>query len=101
MNRNGELFVANAGDRSILIFARGASGNTAPIARIAGSATQLVMPQALAIDASGRLYVFDGPRTTSLGGDRHYVRVYAANANGDAAPLSSYEVKPKCWTNAL
>lgn len=101
VNRNGELFVANAGDRSILVFARGASGNTAPIARIAGSATQLLMPQALAIDATGRLYVFDGPRTTSLGGGRHYVRVYAANAVGDAAPLASYDVQTKCWTNAI
>ncbi|HEV3089951.1 MAG TPA: hypothetical protein VGX91_00755 [Candidatus Cybelea sp.] len=101
VDRDGSLFVANANAKSILIFARGSSGNATPAARIEGPATELIAPQALAIDAAGKLYVFDGPQTASLGGAPHYVRVYAASATGDVAPLRSYEVQTKCWTNAL
>lgn len=101
VNSDGSLFVANPGDKNILVFARGSAGNTAPIDRIEGPATQLIAPQALAIDAKGRLYVFDGPQTTSVGGGRHYVRVYSADARGNVAPLASYEVTTKCWTNAV
>jgi DNA-binding beta-propeller fold protein YncE len=101
VSRDGSLFVANAGSKNVLVFARGSSGDTAPVARIDGPATQLIEPQALAIDASGRLYVFDGPRTTSALGCKHYVRVYAANARGNVAPLQSYEVNTKCWANAV
>ena len=100
VNGEGALFVANAGGRDVLVFARGSAGNTAPVARIAGYATQLVEPQALAIDAKGRLYVFDGPQTASFAGGRHYVRVYGRNARGNVGPIETYEVKTKCWTNA-
>ncbi|HLY03248.1 MAG TPA: hypothetical protein VKR56_12230 [Candidatus Cybelea sp.] len=100
VDRDGSLFVANAAGKNVLVFARGASGSTAPAARIEGPATQLVAPQALAIDSAGRLYVFDGLRTSSAIDSKHYVRVYAANARGNVAPLQSYEVKTKCWTNA-
>lgn len=100
LDRNGSLFVANAGGKNVLTFVRGSSGNVAPVARIEGPATQLIEPQALAIDASGRLYVFDGPRTTSGIGGKHYVRVYAPNVRGNVAPLHSYEVNTKCWANA-
>ncbi len=101
VDRDGSLVVANANAKSILIFARGSSGNATPAARIEGPATQLIAPKALAIDAAGKLYVFDGPQTTSLGGAPHDVRVYAASATGNVAPLRSYEVNTKCWTNAL
>ena len=100
-NRDGSLFVANAGGKNVLVFARGSSGNSAPVARIEGPATQLAAPQAVAIDAAGRVYVFDGPRTTSAVDVKHYVRVYAASARGDVPPLRSYEVNTKCWANAI
>ena len=47
VNRDGSLFVANAGGNNVLVFARGSSGNAAPAARIEGPATQLIAPQAL------------------------------------------------------
>jgi hypothetical protein len=100
VNREGALFVANAGGKDILVFAGGSTGNTTPVARIVGDATQLVEPQALAFDGAGRLYVFDGPRAASFAGGRHYVRVYGRNARGNVRPIESYEVKTKCWANA-
>jgi hypothetical protein len=101
VSRDGSLFVANASANDILIFARGSSGDVAPIGRIAGPATELVAPQALAIDATGKLYVFDGPRVESGFGAAHYVRVYDVTARGNAAPLQSYPVQTKCWANTV
>jgi DNA-binding beta-propeller fold protein YncE len=101
VNRQGALYVANTDSNEILVFARGSSGNAAPIARIAGPTTQLVEPQALAIDSTGKLYVFDGPQKATGVSIVHHVRVYDAGANGDAAPMRSYDVQTKCWTNAI
>lgn len=100
INRDGLLFVANTSGNDILIFARNSQGDAAPIGEIAGAATELVAPQALAIDAAGKLYVFDGPQTTLGSGGQHYVRVYRSTARGDTAPLESYPVKTTCWLNA-
>lgn len=101
VSRDGSLFVANTGGKNVLVFARGSSGNVAPVARIEGPATLLVAPQSLAIDMAGRLYVFDGPRTTSALDPKHYVRIFAGDARGNVAPLQSYGVKTKCWANAI
>jgi len=100
VNRAGGLYVANSGTNEILVFPRGSSGNVGPIARIAGPATQLVEPQALAFDASGKLYVFDGPQSTRGFGAVHHVRVYDAQAYGNVAPVQTYDVQTKCWANA-
>jgi hypothetical protein len=98
---DGSLYVANTSGKSILVFPRGSSGNVAPAREIAGDATELVAPQAVAIDAGGKLYVFDGPVTASGSGGQHYVRVYGSGANGNIAPNQSYSVNTKCWANTL
>ncbi len=98
---DGSLYVANTSGKSILVFPRGSSGNVAPARTIAGDATELVAPQAVAIDAAGKLYVFDGPVTATGSGGRHYVRVYAAGTGGNVAPDQSYSVNTKCWANTL
>ncbi|MGB8910469.1 MAG: hypothetical protein WCC84_17125 [Candidatus Cybelea sp.] len=100
VSRNGTLLVANREGNSILAFARGATGNEPPTSQIGGSTTELIAPQALAIDAAGKLYVFDGPVTAGGAGTRHYVRIYDVGARGDVAPLRSYSVNTKCWVNA-
>ena len=97
---DGTLYVANTDGKEILAFARGSSGNVAPAGRISGKSTGFVAPQALAVDAKGMLYVFDGP-VTATGSQTHYVRVYDAGARGNVAPVKSYEVRTKCWVNAL
>jgi hypothetical protein len=101
VSREGALYVANTGSNEVLIFARGSTGNAAPIARLSGPATQLIAPQALAIDASGKLYVFDGPQTAQGFDAAHHVRVYDAGARGNVAPIHTYDVRTKCWTNAV
>ena len=45
-----ELFVANSGNNSITVYPRTASGNTAPIRRLAGAATGLNDPFGLVVD---------------------------------------------------
>ena len=100
VSRNGSLLVANREGNSILAFARGATGNVPPTSQIRGPTTELIAPQALAIDAAGKLYVFDGPVTAGGAGTRHYVRIYDVGARGDVAPMRSYPVNTKCWVNA-
>lgn len=100
VGKDGTLFVANADGRNILKFARGSTGDVAPIGQIAGRSSALIAPQALAIDSAGKLYVFDGPITAAGYGAQHYVRVYDAQGGGDIAPLESYPVQTKCWVNA-
>ncbi|MGA8663429.1 MAG: hypothetical protein WB644_14175 [Candidatus Cybelea sp.] len=100
VSRDGSLLVANRGGNSILAFARGSTGNMPPTGQIGGSTSELIAPQALALDAAGKLYVFDGPVTASGSGARHYVRVYDVGARGDVAPMRSYPVNTKCWVNA-
>jgi hypothetical protein len=46
---SGEIFVSNPGTNAILGFAASASGNTAPIQTIAGSATRLSDPLGIAL----------------------------------------------------
>lgn len=100
VGKDGTVFVANSEDKNILEFTRGSSGDVAPLGRIEGSSTGLVAPQALAIDPSGKLYVFDGPVTAGGSGASHYVRVYDAESRGNVSPLKSYPVRTKCWVNA-
>jgi hypothetical protein len=74
------LYVANAGNNSITVYQTSASGNTAPVATISGSNTQLQNPWELSEDASGDLYVASqGPSGTIL--------VFAHGASGNVAPI--------------
>jgi outer membrane protein assembly factor BamB len=68
---------------SVDVFGPGASGNTPPVRSIAGSATQLDFPQAVAFDSKGNLYVANaGPNTGGVS-----VTVYAPGASGNVAPI--------------
>jgi len=60
----------------ILKFPPGSNGNQTPAASIAGPHTALSSPLAIAIDASGKLYVVDNGR----------ILMFAPNAEGDASP---------------
>jgi len=79
----GKLYVADALNNKIWIFATGATRDTdaVPTATIEGSHTGLNVPEGLALDPAGRLYVsnFNGNSIT----------VYAAGASGDAAPIAT------------
>jgi hypothetical protein len=84
IDKAGELIVGNFGANSITVYAPGANGNVAPIRTIAGNATGLSAIYGLTLDAAGKIYVVDNNQ-----GGFDAVTVYAANANGNAAPLQT------------
>jgi len=81
---HGDLFVVNSGRvnlgiDSIIVFAPGASGDAAPERTITGDKTGLDVPQSVAVDAAGYIYV------TNFGSSS--ITVYAPNATGNAVPI--------------
>jgi hypothetical protein len=77
------LYVSN-GD-NVLVFKRGASGNAAPIRKISGPSTGIGNNFSLAVDQGGQVYATNFSSDFSEGS----ITVYAAGADGDAAPIRS------------
>jgi hypothetical protein len=73
--------VVNNHANTITVYAAGASGNTAPVATIGGASTGLDGPCALALDASGRIYVANR--------GSHAILVFAPGSNGNVAPATT------------
>jgi 6-phosphogluconolactonase (cycloisomerase 2 family) len=90
VDAGGQLYANNRGDdprvgvadRTITVYAAGATGNAAPAATILFRYGWLIAPRGIARDPSGRVYLANG---------RPYNRiiVYAAGASGDATPTDS------------
>lgn len=89
LDAGGRIYVANDGGStagsSVTVYAPGATGNVTPIAKIQGASTNLDRPWGIALDAAGRMYVSN----TALTSHQYRITVYASNANGDVAPLST------------
>ena len=86
LDSSGRIYVANAGldgFPSITTYAAGANGDAKPVATISGNNTILAFPSSVVLDASGKMYV-TLPSLGSNGG----IAVYAAGANGNAAPVA-------------
>ncbi len=64
---------------SVTVYAKGATGDVAPVRTILGPRTGLVFPSAVAVDAHGNRYVANHAANS--------VTIYSSNARGDAAPL--------------
>lgn len=65
--------------------------NEAPIAVIAGAKTLLKIPNGIALDAKGNLYVANalgGPVVRHEPADRGRITVYAPGSNGNVAPIA-------------
>jgi len=72
---SGKIYVADATQNAIDIFAAGSNGNATPLTRIVGSNTGLNAPQGLWLDATGRIYVANSGSNS--------IAIFAANpANG-------------------
>jgi sugar lactone lactonase YvrE len=101
----GKIYVTNDGagagySQSITIYPAGSSGDVAPIAVISGSRTDLQLPQGIAIDSDGKIYVAnDGNlEDPAPDADRYDQRpradpadsitVYAPGSSGDVAPIA-------------
>jgi hypothetical protein len=79
---NDRLYVANQGGSSVLVFdgASAANGNVSPTRVISGSATHLVAPIDVALDATNNLlYVADGTSILVFSG--------ASTVNGNTPPV--------------
>ncbi len=76
---SGQIYVAGtiSGQYEVLVYAAGASGSATPLRTIIENAANVVIPNSLAVDSAGAVYVL-GP--SSLG-------VFAANANGTSSPI--------------
>ena len=80
------LYVTNgfggpSGKGSVTVYPASATGNAKPIQAIAGSRTGLDRPSAIALDASGDIYVTNYATQS--------VTVYAAVATGNAKPMQT------------
>jgi len=79
------VYVANAGAGTIGVFAKGVSGNVAPMITIGGPMTTLQTPTGLSLDPSGNVYVSDVATSRIL--------IFAASVikskNGNVPPMTS------------
>jgi sugar lactone lactonase YvrE len=73
----GNLYVSSGS--SIMVYGAGANDGAAPIRTIEGVGTDLDCPAAMALDATGDLYVLNGCDGT--------ITMYAAGADGNATPI--------------
>jgi hypothetical protein len=73
----------------IIEFAAGASGNATPTKRISGSATNIVEPEGLAVDAAGNLYYADANGGYYSDNTSVLLEVFAPSATGNVAPAAS------------
>ena len=77
---HNELFVANSGASSILVFNRTANGDVAPIRKIQGPATGLKKPVGLFVDIKNDELWATNP-------EEHTATVYKRTAAGNAPPI--------------
>src|SRR5438132_772902 len=75
-----DLFIANYANSTITVYTRTAQDDTGPLHTLAGSATQLNQPTALAVDLTHDELVVSNA-------DTHSITVYARTASGDTEPL--------------
>ena len=78
LDANNVIYVVDAGNPSVRVFAAGSTGNVAPIRTIAGSNTLLTLPTDVKVDTNGLIYVADPGAGKIL--------VFAATASGNVAP---------------
>jgi hypothetical protein len=84
----GELYVANDGGDSILVFSATANGNAAPIRVLKGPSTRLRYPSSVYVDAKN-----DELWVASFG--NHLATVYKRTASGDTAPIRVIRSAPE------
>ena len=73
---------------AILVFAPGSNGDSPPIRTISGPNTGLTSPDAIALDSHNNIYVTSNDERGTRGGVGT-ITIFAANADGDAKPLST------------
>jgi DNA-binding beta-propeller fold protein YncE len=87
-SERGELYVANDGGKSVLVFSATAEGNAAPIRVLKGPKTKLVYPTFVFLDTKNdELWVAD------MGS--HRASVFQRTASGDTPPIREIRSAPE------
>lgn len=86
--KRGELYVANSGGHSILVFDVNARGDAAPIRILKGARTELQFPTGVFVDVAN-----DEIWAANFG--NHTATVYARDAKGDVAPKRVIRSAPR------
>jgi DNA-binding beta-propeller fold protein YncE len=86
-SERGELYVANDGGDSVLVFSTTANGNVAPIRVLKGPATKLKYPTTVFVDIKN-----DELWVANMG--NHRATVFARTASGNTAPLREIRSAP-------
>ena len=88
----GNLYVTNTGGTgsySVTAYRVSGSRRQAPLFRISGKKTQLLLPRGVALDSAGNIYVVNGGMPFGdQSSDRPSVTIYRAGSNGDDAPMA-------------
>ncbi len=88
----GNLYVTNIGGMgsfSVTAYRVSGSRRQAPLFRISGKKTQLLLPRGVALDSAGNIYVVNGGLPFGdQSSDRPSVTIYRAASNGDEAPMA-------------
>ena len=88
----GNLYVTNArgtGGFSVTAYRVNGSRRQAPLFRISGEKTQLIIPRGVALDSAGNIYVVNGGIPSGdQTSDPPSVTIYRAGSDGDVAPMA-------------
>lgn len=105
VDANHNVYVADTNGSykaSIKVYPAGKYGNIAPTQTITGPATQLAVPNGIAVDSVGNMYVANFIAGTPCTGS---ITEYPAGSSGDAAPIAQIEGKKtrlcRPWGTAL
>src|SRR5277367_5894058 len=91
LDSSGKIYVLNNGSggnsASVEVFAPGSRGNTAPIARIIGTATRLLSVNRIAVDPAGQIYV--AIEVVDIDSQPAGILIYPPGSNGNVAPSAT------------
>jgi hypothetical protein len=93
VDANHNVYAANVNgyyQASITVYPAGEYGNLAPTQTISGPDTDMGIPNGIAVDSAGNIYVTNWFAGTPCVGS---ITVYAAGSNGDASPIAQIKGK--------